>query len=143
MNVIESHLCLQLYDQGLPILAVINGTPSVDTFFTMSGLLMSYTLLKALEKSRGAINIPLLYLHRYLRLTPTYALLVGIAATLFDYAGNGITWNMMEMMSANCRRNWWHNLLYINNLIDYGMDGTDGMVRNRNCAFVLNLLAGL
>ena len=47
--------------------AVINAFVSVDTFFLMSGCLVSYLMLKDLDKTKGRINFPLLYLHRYLR----------------------------------------------------------------------------
>ena len=47
--------------------AVDNAFPSVDTFFLMSGCLVTYLMLKELDKSKGRINFPLLYLHRYLR----------------------------------------------------------------------------
>jgi peptidoglycan/LPS O-acetylase OafA/YrhL len=52
----------------------------VDSFFFMSGFLASFHLLDALRKlraSKGSIasfwpRIPMLYLMRYIRLTPTY-----------------------------------------------------------------------
>ena len=46
---------------------VWNATVSVDTFFVMSGLLVSYNLLRELERNKGKFNIGLLYLHRYIR----------------------------------------------------------------------------
>lgn len=44
-----------------------NGTVSVDTFFLMSGLLVSFLLLRELDRSKGKFNVALFYLHRYLR----------------------------------------------------------------------------
>ncbi len=46
---------------------IINATVSVDTFFLMSGLLVSYLLLRELDRSGGKFNVALFYLHRYLR----------------------------------------------------------------------------
>ena len=46
---------------------VINAFVSVDSFFLMSGCLVSYLMLKDLDKTKGRISFPLLYLHRYLR----------------------------------------------------------------------------
>jgi peptidoglycan/LPS O-acetylase OafA/YrhL len=44
-----------------------NGTVSVDTFLLIGGLLVSYLLLKELERNKGKFNVTLFYLHRYLR----------------------------------------------------------------------------
>ena len=43
------------------------GIVSVDTFFLMSGCLVAYLMFKELDKSRGNVNFPLIYIHRYLR----------------------------------------------------------------------------
>lgn len=98
-------------------LAVINGTFSVDTFFLMSGTLATYSILKMLDRTKGKLNILMFYVHRYIRLTPTYAILVGIGATLVNYAGNGPFWFAVQRGEEYCRSNWWTNLLYINNLV--------------------------
>ena len=47
-------------------MAVMNATLSVDTFFVLSGALVSYGILKELDKT-GWLNVPMLYIHRYLR----------------------------------------------------------------------------
>lgn len=46
---------------------IINATVSVDSFFLMSGLLVSYLLLRELDRTEGKFNILLFYVHRYLR----------------------------------------------------------------------------
>lgn len=48
-------------------MAVINATVSVDSFFVMSGMLATYNLLKLLDKTKGKLNLPMLYIHRYIR----------------------------------------------------------------------------
>lgn len=47
--------------------AVNNAFVSVDTFFLLSGTLVSYLMLKELDRYKGRINFPMLYIHRYLR----------------------------------------------------------------------------
>lgn len=98
------------------ILAVINGTVSVDTFFVLSGMLAAVGIMKTLDKSKGKLNILMMYVHRYIRLTPTYAIIVGVGATLLNYAGNNPKWKAIELEETLCRENWWTNLLYINNI---------------------------
>ena len=46
---------------------VVNATFSVDTFFFMSGLLVSYILLKKIQTSGRTINPLKIYFLRYLR----------------------------------------------------------------------------
>ena len=56
---------------------IINGLPAVDTFFTLSGFLVTYLLLKQLGK--GGMSVMHwfgYYFHRYVRLTPPYALVI-------------------------------------------------------------------
>lgn len=46
---------------------VTMATVAVDTFFLMSGLLVSYLLLRELDRNKGRFNVILFYVHRYLR----------------------------------------------------------------------------
>ncbi|CAG7722835.1 unnamed protein product [Allacma fusca] len=97
---------------------LLNGSLSVDTFFLMSGFLVTYNLLKMLDKTKGRFNYLLFVIHRYLRLTPVLALLVGIIATIWPYFGTGFYWYEQDMSKEACRADWWRNLLYINNLFE-------------------------
>ena len=52
--------------------AIFNATVSVDSFFTLSGLLCVYLFLKDFERRDLGlwsffISVPILYLHRYIR----------------------------------------------------------------------------
>ena len=47
--------------------AVTNAFPSVDTFFLLSGCLVTYLTLKELDKTNGRLNWIMFYVHRYLR----------------------------------------------------------------------------
>ena len=44
-----------------------NAVFSVDTFFLLSACLVTYLSMKELDKNKGSINVPLFYIHRYLR----------------------------------------------------------------------------
>ena len=44
-----------------------NAFVSVDTFFLLSACLVCYLTMKELDKTKGKINVPLYYIHRYLR----------------------------------------------------------------------------
>ena len=47
--------------------AITNAYLSVDTFFLLSACLVCYLTMKELDKTKGTINVPLFYIHRYLR----------------------------------------------------------------------------
>jgi len=83
---------------------VLNGYPSVDSFFTIGGCLLSYLSFKHLEKTSGKLNIFMVFIHRYIRLpfeeeciskvlsfriTGVYAIVIGCFATLYRYLAIG------------------------------------------------------
>ncbi|XP_055612417.1 nose resistant to fluoxetine protein 6-like isoform X2 [Uranotaenia lowii] len=93
----------------------------VDTFLLLSGFLFARLLLIELDKRRGRVNFLLLYIFRYIRLTPAYAAIIALYATWLPRLGSGPLWNQRMMLEqARCRASWWLNALYINNYI-----GTD------------------
>ena len=57
---------------------VYNGLVSVDSFFVMGGLLLSYLTFKELDKAKGWINLPMVYIHRYIRFSSYKVLTVNV-----------------------------------------------------------------
>ncbi|KAF2881927.1 hypothetical protein ILUMI_24242 [Ignelater luminosus] len=97
---------------------IMGATVSVDTFFLLSGLLISYGFLIATAKGIK-FNIFVYYLHRFLRLTPLLAALVLIHATVLKHLGSGPLWNLMiTSISQPCKTYWWSTLLYIQNYVN-------------------------
>jgi len=96
---------------------VLNGTFSVDTFFFLGGLLVAYLGMKETERRRGRVNPALMYLLRYIRLTPAYAFCILMASTLWLKLGDGPMFRYAATaIESSCDKYWWTNLLYINNL---------------------------
>ncbi|XP_037067998.1 nose resistant to fluoxetine protein 6-like [Pollicipes pollicipes] len=99
--------------------AIANAMPSVDTFYLLSGTLLAYGFCGAYEKNKK-FNLPLFYIHRYIRLTVPYAMVIGFTATIFVYLGDGPIWQSSTApQQSYCIHNWWKNLLYIQNFIDF------------------------
>ncbi|XP_076807349.1 nose resistant to fluoxetine protein 6-like [Clavelina lepadiformis] len=97
--------------------AIGNAYYSVDTFFYLSGLLAAYLGMRTLKKNGGRINVPLMYLYRYIRLTPPYAFVMFMMVTLYRKMGDGPYWETLwRGLRTPCDKYWWTNLLYINNL---------------------------
>ncbi|KAL0101533.1 hypothetical protein PUN28_018985 [Cardiocondyla obscurior] len=99
---------------------VLNGNIVTDTFFLLSGALLAYTELSKKERAaKWRFDMIGLYIHRYVRLTPAYAMMIGFYATLFDKFGTGPHWDTWVGSNKNfCRENWWANLLYVNNYVN-------------------------
>ena len=70
---------------GILFEAVAQGEYSVDTFLFIGATLLSYLLLKDLDKSNGwfssgagVVRMVLFYINRYLRITIPYALAMAV-----------------------------------------------------------------
>ncbi|XP_023034684.2 nose resistant to fluoxetine protein 6 [Drosophila willistoni] len=92
-----------------------SGTISVDTFFLLSGMLLVMSTLRHLERNSGSLNIPLMYLHRIVRLTPVLAVAVLFFMTLFVRLDSGPLWQQFTSQSQLCSETWWATLLYVQN----------------------------
>ncbi|EDW05583.1 nose resistant to fluoxetine protein 6 [Drosophila mojavensis] len=93
---------------------IVHGLFSVDTFFFLSGMLVVMVALRAMERSKGKLNVPLMYLHRYLRLTPVLAVAIIFYMKILPILGNGpIHKNFVSF--KNCEDNWFLTLLYVQN----------------------------
>ncbi|KAI3380809.1 hypothetical protein SNEBB_006161 [Seison nebaliae] len=101
-----------------------NGFFSVDSFFFLSGLLVSYLFLKEFKKIKNdswRIKGKFLlkyYIHRYIRLVPSYAIGIWFSSTLFtDLYDRNFIPLFTPGNPAICGNDlkWWRNLLFINN----------------------------
>ncbi|XP_076080493.1 nose resistant to fluoxetine protein 6-like isoform X4 [Mytilus galloprovincialis] len=98
-------------------MAVCNAYVSVDSFFTLSGLLLTYLVMKELDKNKGRLKWFMFYFHRFWRLTPPYMLVIMVSVSLFHYTGTGPNWPTGGI-DKGCEKGWWYNLLYINNFVE-------------------------
>ncbi|XP_060069287.1 nose resistant to fluoxetine protein 6-like [Ylistrum balloti] len=97
--------------------AIMNALVSVDTFFALSGLLVSYLFMREMDKTKGKMNWAMFYFHRFWRLTPPYMLVLFVEVTLTRYFNDGPFWPEGGFERDFCEDTWWTNLLYINNLV--------------------------
>ncbi|XP_044737108.1 nose resistant to fluoxetine protein 6-like isoform X2 [Chrysoperla carnea] len=94
---------------------LIGFSVSVDSFFLLSGCLVMYGFLK-MQAKKIPFNIPVFYLHRYIRLTPSYAATIVFMLTFYRFMGSGPLWDP-ENSNENCKTYWWAALLYIQNYV--------------------------
>ncbi|VDK71115.1 unnamed protein product [Onchocerca ochengi] len=103
-------------------LIIVQAPLAVDSFFYLSGMLTSYLFMekfkKEATKGRSIFSIDmwsLFYIHRYIRLTPIYLMIMVLDVTLLTHFSDGPFWRPIE---ANyCRKSWWTNLIYMNNFL--------------------------
>jgi len=73
-------------------------------------------VIKEMKAKHGRIPWGLFYFHRYWRLTPVYAFVILIYATLTPYMISGPFHFMYRSTKTDlCDKWWWTNMLYINN----------------------------
>ncbi|KAM7346795.1 nose resistant to fluoxetine protein 6-like isoform 2-T2 [Cochliomyia hominivorax] len=93
----------------------------VDIFLLLSGFLFCRILLIELERRQGRLNVLILYIGRYIRLTPAYLAIIGFYITWLPSIGSGPLWQQrMNREQERCETSWWANILYINNYINPG-----------------------
>ncbi|KAH1000160.1 hypothetical protein HUJ04_000087 [Dendroctonus ponderosae] len=98
---------------------LLNGPILVETFFTLSGFLATYLMLGELQRKKGRVQMGAVYLHRVVRMTPTYAVVLAFYCTLLVKLGSGPFWQQrVGLEQQRCLASWWANLLYINNYVN-------------------------
>ncbi|XP_046403423.1 nose resistant to fluoxetine protein 6-like [Ischnura elegans] len=111
---------------GFMVQVVSNATLSVDTFFFISGFLLSYLFYKDEAKNKlkeqkketfkAKVNkFFLMLLRRFMRLTPTYMVVLGIVDINMSWYNKVSFFTMSERADVVCSKYWWRNILYINN----------------------------
>ncbi|CAO1307095.1 unnamed protein product [Diamesa hyperborea] len=111
---IESHYHL------LKSMIALNGGNIVQNFFFLSGFLNSVILLSYIEKNRFKyVHVWLkAFFYRLIRFAPVLVFLIWLHATWLYRMDNGPFWDKIVFAERQaCRKNWWKNVLFINNYI--------------------------
>ncbi|XP_026851175.1 nose resistant to fluoxetine protein 6 isoform X3 [Drosophila persimilis] len=106
---------------------LVSGSLITVTFFVISGLLLTINwlavarTLQSKAESWTFLQYAVLFVKfnvfRYIRLTVPYAFVLLLSGVYFDTAGGPLWRHIYEREQLACRRNWWTNLLYINNFV--------------------------
>ncbi|XP_045479765.1 O-acyltransferase like protein-like isoform X1 [Harmonia axyridis] len=98
---------------------ILAGPYAVDTFFFLSGFLLAYGYMKQMKGVRATkqiMAIPLMILHRYLRLTPAVAAMFFVSISFLKSLGNGPIWvESVESVNKPCTDYWWRFFFYLQN----------------------------
>ncbi|KAL7035541.1 hypothetical protein ACKWTF_008432 [Chironomus riparius] len=100
---------------------ILSGVMGVDTFFLMSSMLLTMSVFRELDKT-NRINLPLLYIKRFIRITIPLAAALLFILTFLYYLSDGPIWSLsIKSTTLNfCRDYWWSTLLYIGNHVNPG-----------------------
>ncbi|CAF1165447.1 unnamed protein product [Rotaria sordida] len=94
---------------------------SVDTFFVLSGFLTAILFVRQVKKEEKlSFRLMFLYyIHRYIRLTPAFLLMILVSINLTPYFGRGPIYPIEQgFESKGCRtRSWWTSIFYIGNIV--------------------------
>ena len=113
-NLILQQQCLkQLTAKRFLFQLVDNFNYSVDSFYVLSGLLVSFLTIKEMEHHQGKFPFVSFYIHRLVRLSPANYLLVFSSFKVLPHVGSGPFWIFRE--NSYCEKYWWTNILYITN----------------------------
>ncbi|GMR61880.1 hypothetical protein PMAYCL1PPCAC_32075, partial [Pristionchus mayeri] len=93
---------------------LLNAYPSVDTFFLVSGLLVSYVFFKRVHSNPEYVYAPM----NWIILTPSYMLFIALYVAwtpqMHGIWAAGTAFNTTRFVE-NCENSWWMNALYLNN----------------------------
>ncbi|KAG8195853.1 hypothetical protein JTE90_008545 [Oedothorax gibbosus] len=94
---------------------ILNSWLYVESFFLISGVLTSYSVMKHLNANHGKINVSLFILRRYFRNLLLLSLIIGLAFFL-PILSSGPSWySEVDPELNNCVQRWWADLLFISN----------------------------
>ncbi|CAK9812787.1 Nose resistant to fluoxetine protein 6 [Anthophora quadrimaculata] len=103
-----------------------NTTFAVDTYFFISGFLLTLLYYKSLQGEKKPAKLKRqVYQYfsslvkRYIRLTPPHAVVIMISILNFTWYEKVSLFRYSEEIHMKCSTYWWRNLLYINNLFNW------------------------
>jgi peptidoglycan/LPS O-acetylase OafA/YrhL len=120
----KNFMSILLYSREWYFCIIVSGFYAVDVFFYLSGFMFCYSLQKYMNKDIPRFKIFFLaVLNRYLRLLPLLLFIVLGLTYLLPFLGSGPVGDYVAALNISCEKYWWHNILYINNLVKYDPPG--------------------
>ncbi|CAF2976093.1 unnamed protein product [Rotaria socialis] len=115
---------LDLQKERIDAQIIINALYGVDTFFLISAMLVTLSLMRMLQKSGMPkwYFWPMMYLERYLRLVPPYIMIFLLYIYVVPFIGQGPLWTATNfpMKNDDCHNYWWAYFLLVNNFVPGG-----------------------
>ncbi|CRL04481.1 CLUMA_CG017562, isoform A [Clunio marinus] len=119
----------KVVEQQFLFQTITNGAFSVDTFFFISGFLVSFIYFRTNAKGKlatltngvneftsGFLHFGGLVLYRLVRLSAPYLYVLGIVEITMKYFASNSVFEPPTNDHINCPKYWWRNVFYINTL---------------------------
>ncbi|KAH8347531.1 hypothetical protein KR059_012045, partial [Drosophila kikkawai] len=88
---------------------------SVDSFFFLGGLLVALISLRLMVRTKGKLNVPLIYLHRLIRILPLLAISILVYVKLIPIISGGPLFGGGFSGREACESEWYWTVLFLNN----------------------------
>ncbi|XP_024945984.1 nose resistant to fluoxetine protein 6 isoform X2 [Cephus cinctus] len=124
-SIAENKTLRTVTERNFMFQTISNATFSVDTFFFISGLLVTilyYRSLGGLKTDKknflrtSAKKFFIMILYRFVRLTPAYLYVLGMNEIAMRQAQAKTVFSPAIMDHLTCEKFWWRNALYLNSL---------------------------
>ncbi|XP_060812347.1 nose resistant to fluoxetine protein 6-like isoform X1 [Bombus pascuorum] len=126
LHTISNKIVLFTITDTVPAQILSNATYSVDTYFFISGFLLTHIFLKDREKDKRIPPVTVrvtqliqMLVKRYVRITPAYFIVIMIVILNFSWHDRVSLILPLEEPSTKCSKYWWTNILYINNFYNW------------------------
>ncbi|XP_056631522.1 nose resistant to fluoxetine protein 6-like, partial [Diorhabda sublineata] len=118
-----------LTERGFMYQTISNATFSVDTFFFISGFLVTLTYFRSFIKKQKSVQptglfeevtsstrcFVVMIFYRLFRLTPAYLFVLTLNEITMRYLHSNSVFSPAIIDHISCDNYWWRNILYINN----------------------------
>jgi len=99
---------------------IVSAQMGVDSFFYLSGFLLSHLTLKELIGNRGKLNVVAAIGMRYIRLTPSLGIAMLVYYKIWMYFASGpFAPRFQESIWSRCDGSWWSELTYTMNFLPF------------------------
>ncbi|XP_067212245.1 nose resistant to fluoxetine protein 6 [Linepithema humile] len=124
-SIAENKTLRTVTERNFMFQTISNATFSVDTFFFISGLLVTILFYRSLgnlniEKGNflktSFIKFIIMILYRFVRLTPAYLFVLGMNEIAIKHAQAKTVFSLAVIDHLTCEKFWWRNALYLNSL---------------------------
>jgi len=120
-NVVKNPLNSDVAENTYGFSLILSAQSGVDTFFFLSGFLLSYLTLKELRG--GKVKLWAAIVLRYVRLTPSLAFVMLLFYKVLYFFGSGpFGPTFQDSISRRCAGSWWSELTYTMNFVPFDSD---------------------